>query len=227
MNLNHSRKARLMAVLRELNNFEEHNSIAFSILVLVAFVTSIIIICLIRKHVIRRTPFILILLNFSIIQVPILYATLVQWISTTFDLIKGSLHISWITSFLISARIPVNIAIAMLALDKFFYIKNSTTYETIISLRRINGAFFVSWALWVVSFTLLELLRSYEFIHVVPDIIFPIKDCSILLFLICIEFYTWCARKRRRLAIARSASTIIIISHGINVLLPSVIVLIG
>ena len=183
---------------------------------------NISVICLIRKHGVRRTPYILILLNFSIQQVTILGATLVYLISRMHGMMKESLQMVSTRSVLPSACFPVNCAILVLALDRVLYIKNSPMYKT-ISMRSVTGAFIAGWALWVVTFVLLVLLRSYEFIHVVSDIVFPIEDCSLLLFLICIEFHTWCiTREQHRPTNARLASTVIIFSYMVFRLFPSV-----
>ena len=201
-----------------------------------ALILNIIGLYLLRKQGATRTNQNLILLHFSIIQIPMLSVNLNYWISIMFDVPEESLQMKWTVSFLISGRMPIFLAIIILTIDRFCSIKYSLTYRSSTSKRRIKVALILTWMLWIACFVILLFFTAERLYHVLATIVIPIKDCVLILFILSTYCYIYCRiNKRNRTMSTTSArsqqtqsgsrqilrvSTAIIFSYLFLVLLP-------
>ena len=202
----------------------------------IALVLNIIGLDLVRKHGATRTNQNLILLHFSIIQIPMLSVNLNYWISIMLDVPEESLHMKWTASFLISGRIPIVLAIIILTIDRFCSIKYSLTYRNSTSRGRINLALIITWMSWITGFVILFLLGAKRLHHVLTTIVIPVKDSVLIFFIFSTYCYIYCRiTKRNRTMSTTSArsqqaqsgsrqilcvSTAIVISYLFLILLP-------
>ena len=210
------------------------------VIVIFALILNIIGVCLVRKHDTKRTHQNLILLHTSILQIPILSAALVYWISVSIGFGEGNAVMSWSRTLVISSRMPVIIMIAILTFDRLIAIKYSLMYRSYMPKRRVMGALIASWFSWIVCFSILISLDTEDSLNMASLILFPAQDFLLLLFIVytyCCIYYKIHERHTKLTGMsvntqqtqsgsrqALLVSTAIIFSYAFLVLLPDVII---
>ena len=208
----------------------------------VSLVLNIFGIYLIGKQRARYTNQSLIILHLSILQVLILSGILAYWISVLTKMDNSDGRTKWKATIVISSRITFLLMIAILTFDRLFSIKYSLRHRNVASKKRVNVALAMSWVSWVVSLSIISLLRKDIYLAVF-SVVVTVMDCLLLLFILYTYFYIyWRLRMRHRSRSniltnsqqtqsgskqALRVSTAIIVAFAFLVLIPDVVVAIA
>ena len=225
-----------MAMLQT-NNLSILSYISVAI-VIFALILNVIGVCLVHKHGAQRTHQNVILLHLSILQIPILSAALVYWISVLIGSREDNIVLSWSKTLLISSRMPVIFIIALLTFDRLIAIKYSLMYWSFMTKRRVMAALIASWFSWIACFSILISLNTEESTNIASLILFPVQDFLLLLFIVYTYCCIYCKIHKRRTKLSEIStnaqqtqsggrqallvSTTIIFSYAFLVLLPDV-----
>ena len=175
------------------------------IIAIVSLILNIIGIHLIRKQDSQRTHQYLIILNLSIIQIPISIGNIGYWIIVLIHGKEPYTSMNWTLPLWISGRIALIMMIAMLTFDRLFAIKYSLRYTIIVSKRKVKIVLSAIWLLCIVSFSVLKALGMVAYSHLLDVTVVAILEGLLL----CIILYTYCYiiwRMRRRREILRGIS---------------------
>ena len=160
---------------------------------------------LVYKFGIKRTHQNVLILHLSIFEVLISVSGSVNLIKVLLgnkgDNLQKLSNIS-----LISLRLPICMAIAVLTVDRLYAAKYLLRYKRLFSRERVKRMLLATWVMWIVNLSILLLLSSASFLYWYEVVIFPTLDCMLL----ALVAYTYCTLFRiirRRCTTLREIST--------------------
>ena len=219
-------------------NNHYHIAIPYASIIIAAFalILNMIGMYLIRKLDSQRTHQSLIILNLSMIQIPISIGAHIYWISALKHGVWSNRLVSWTIPLWVSTRITIIFVITMLTADRLLAIKYSLRYTVIVPKRLVKLALLAIWISWIAGCSIFKSLKIDTYLHVLRVIAIPVLEGLLLCFILYTYSYIfWRMRKRQKILRYSSAnpqqvqhwnkqalrvSTIIIFSYIVLVVLP-------